>query len=320
MRPPVVSGDVDDAVESADDLMDLRRVLGVERIALWGISYGTHLAFATLRRHGEHVSRAILAGVEGPDHTVKLPSADQRLLEEIARRVNDDPFAAEEFPDLLGSIETLLARLEAEPARVELLHPQLGPTEVVVCKLDAQRAIAASLRGPSRFARLPLAVKRALDGDLDDLAGQIPPMRRLRLDAMSAATDSASGISPDRLARFERERAGTLLEGAINFPFFAVREGLGVEDLGDAFRGPLESDVPTLFISGTLDGRTPPENAEEIRSGFRNGVHLVLDGAGHGDPLFLSSPAILETMLAFLRGEPVADRTIELPVVDFAIE
>src|SRR6185436_18597062 len=32
--------------ESADDLDDLRKALGVNQISLWSISYGTHLAFA----------------------------------------------------------------------------------------------------------------------------------------------------------------------------------------------------------------------------------------------------------------------------------
>lgn len=36
--------------ESAADLEDLRLALGAEKISLWGISYGSHLAFAALRR------------------------------------------------------------------------------------------------------------------------------------------------------------------------------------------------------------------------------------------------------------------------------
>ena len=37
-------------LESARDLDRLRRALGVQRVSLWGMSYGTHLALATLRR------------------------------------------------------------------------------------------------------------------------------------------------------------------------------------------------------------------------------------------------------------------------------
>src|SRR5262245_20175343 len=67
--------------ESADDLEALRRVLGAKKIDLWAISYGTHLALATIRRHPASIGHAILAGTEGPDHTLKLPSNVDKHLE-----------------------------------------------------------------------------------------------------------------------------------------------------------------------------------------------------------------------------------------------
>jgi hypothetical protein len=39
-----------------------------------------------------------------------------------------------------------------------------------------------------------------------------------------------------------------------------------------------------------------------------NAVTIVIEGAGHSDPLFLSTPKILETMKMFLRGEPIRER------------
>src|SRR5215469_690528 len=70
--------------ESADDIEALRLALGLEEISLYGASYGSHLALATLRRHGAHIARAIVALVEGPDHTIKLPSNIQRHLLALA--------------------------------------------------------------------------------------------------------------------------------------------------------------------------------------------------------------------------------------------
>ena len=35
---------------------------------------------------------------------------------------------------------------------------------------------------------------------------------------------------------------------------------LGVPRLDDDFRGPVSSPVPTLFVSGSLDGDTPERN------------------------------------------------------------
>ena len=131
--------------------------------------------------------------------------------------------------------------------------------------------------------------------------------------------DAASGISPQRQRRIALDASGCLLGDAINFPYGPVRAGLGVPDLGDGFRAALHSTVPALFISGTLDGRTPPENAEETRVGFDRSAHWILDGAGHSDPLFLSSPEIIPGIRDFFSGKALEDRTIELPPVRFTL-
>jgi len=67
-------------LESVGDLEALRRALGSPKLSLWGISYGTHLGLAYLRVHPDRVDRAILAGIEGPDDTWKLPSRAEALL------------------------------------------------------------------------------------------------------------------------------------------------------------------------------------------------------------------------------------------------
>jgi len=301
--------------ESAADLNDLRVALGAKKLVLWGISYGTHLAIATLRYHPDAVERVILAGIEGPDDTYKLPSDQQSLMEEIARLAYHDG----KSPDLLASITKLMNELEARPKSVELTHPENGMTaRFVVGKLDLQRALADMLVAPDTFAAMPDLVARLEQGDWTSLALISAPNRfGTPPSMMSIAMDCASGITAARRQRIAEEAKWTLLGDAINLPFPEICEGLGIPDLGDAFRAPLVSDVLALLISGTLDGRTRPRQAEELRRTMPNAVTLLIEGAGHSDPLFLSSPKILETMKAFLRGEPVRERVITLPPIAF---
>ncbi|MFN6981651.1 MAG: alpha/beta fold hydrolase, partial [Brevundimonas sp.] len=49
--------------QNADDIDDLRRHLGVEKVDLWGISYGTHLALSVLKRHPDVIGRVALASL-----------------------------------------------------------------------------------------------------------------------------------------------------------------------------------------------------------------------------------------------------------------
>ena len=135
---------------------------------------------------------------------------------------------------------------------------------------------------------------------------------------MSYVTDCLSGASRGRFKIIEREAKNTLLGNAANTEFPEVCAAWGNPDLGEKFRAPVKSKVPVLFISGTLDGRTPVSNAEAVLKGFPNSTHLIIEGAWHSDPLFLSSPKIKDVMLEFMRGVPVSTNRIMLEPLKFA--
>src|SRR5690606_2849162 len=47
--------------ESAKDLDVLRKVLGTNKISIWGISYGSHLGFEYIRLFEENIDKLVLA-------------------------------------------------------------------------------------------------------------------------------------------------------------------------------------------------------------------------------------------------------------------
>jgi pimeloyl-ACP methyl ester carboxylesterase len=298
--------------ESADDLEDLRKALGVEKISLWGISYGTHLALATIRRHEKSIHRVILAGVEGPAHTWKLPSNIQANVEKISHLAKVDPQLNDHVPNLLELMRTVLDGLEKQPVTVNVIDPRSRQTVgVTLGKFDLQQATAGVI-GNSEVAGIPALYYALSKGNTTHIlvrtfAQMIGRSRQGPIgSAMPAAMDCASGAEPERLRRIEREAKTTLLGSAIDFPFPGVCAGLDNLDLGSAFRSPLRTKVPALFISGTLDARTPVSNADEVRKGFANNTHLIIDGAVHSDPLFLSSPQIKDVMLEFMKGSSIS--------------
>lgn len=306
--------------ENADDLEDLRKALGANQISLWSISYGTHLAFATMRRHPQSIARAILAGTEGPDHTYKLPSNIQKHLEDLAAVIKADPVVGKEIPDFLGLMKSVFDRLDAHPETVEITDPQTKlKVKVIVNKFVLQYIVANNI-GTTVTARFPALFYRAAKGDFTNPAQVWLSQTRSEIgSAMSYMMDCASGWTAARRERIAREAKGTLLEDIFNFPFPDVCTEWNAPDLGDAFRAPLRSDVPVLFISGTLDARTPISNAEEYRTGFPNSTHIIIEGAVHSDPLFLSSPKIKDGMMEFLRGQPVTTTKITATPLKFVL-
>jgi len=239
--------------ESADDLDDLRKALGANQISLWSISYGTHLAFAAMRRHPKNIHRAILAGTEGPDHTYKLPSNIQKHLEDLAMMIQGDPKVGKEIPDFLGLVKSVFDRLEARPETVEITDPQTKlKLKVIVNKFVMQYIIANNI-GTTETAGFPALFYRASKGDLTNAAEFWLSQSRSGIgSAMSYMMDCASGETTARRERIAREAKGTLLEDLFNFPFPDICEEWKAPDLGDEFRAPVRSDVPVLFISGTL--------------------------------------------------------------------
>jgi pimeloyl-ACP methyl ester carboxylesterase len=298
-------------VESADDVEAIRAALGAERITLWGHSYGSHLALAYVRRHGGHVHRMIVGGVNGPGQRWRSPGDGQALLERVDSAVRADPRLSPLVPDLVGTTRRVLARLDAEPARVSV------DSQVVVIGGDEVRLLIALSGGELDFiTRLPMLMAALDAGRYEAIAGGVVSglkQRPLRT-AMTYTMHLASGVSPERLRRIQAQVPGALLGDAINFPFSdpGFQAAWGVEDLGEAFRGPLRSRVPALFMSGRYDGRTSIDDAEEVRSGFPNSAHVVIDGVAHD--FYGATPAIRDVMMRFLRGEPVRDTVIPVPL------
>lgn len=306
--------------ESADDLEDLRKALGVDQISLWSISYGTHLAFAAMRRHPTSIHRAILAGTEGPDHTYKLPSNIQKHLEDLAAVIKADPKIGKEIPDFLGLMKSVFDRLETQPQMAEITDPQTKlKVKVIVNKFVMQYIVANNI-GTTDTEKFPALFYRASKGDFTNPAQVWLNESRSGIgSAMSYMMDCASGQTAARRERIAFEAKDTLLGELFNFPFPDVCTAWKAPDLGDEFRAPLQSNVPVLFISGTLDARTPVSNAEEYRKGFSNSTHIIIDGAVHSDPLFLSSPKIKDGMMEFLRGQPVTATRIQAPPMSFRL-
>jgi pimeloyl-ACP methyl ester carboxylesterase len=298
-------------VESAADLEDLRIALGADQLHLVGISYGTHLALAYIRRYPDRVGRAVLAGVEGPDHTYKRPA----IVDGIVRKIGDALEAEAGWKGFVDDIERAKARLRDEKPVVAVEDPTSGGTvNVALGPQDIKLAVLYGVGEREDFLKAAKRVRRIANGD-DELLARYA----LRLRAAGAASvmrlsmDCASGATPERLVMIEAEKEGALIGDVGNLSLDVVCPNWPVGDLGSHFRSELRSDVPVLAISGTLDSRTPPSNAEEALSGFSDMHHLLIVGGGHDDDLLISKDAIGEAMVRFLQtGDPGTER-VELP-------
>ncbi|WP_339932225.1 alpha/beta fold hydrolase [uncultured Brevundimonas sp.] len=305
------------AAESADDIDDLRRHLGVETIDLWGISYGSHLALSVLKRHGDRVGRVALASLEGQDQTVKRPARLDAYLDRVDGLLDADPAARAAVPNLPALMRRVHARLEAEPAPLTL--PVQGQSlDLQIGGFAIQMLAGGLIANPPTLAMLPGLYLALEAGQVAMLAPFLARMGGvIEISGMPEAMDLASGISPARLRLVEQEAQTAVLGDALNFPMPHLLGAVPDVDLGEAFRAPMSIDTPALLVQGTLDGRTPLEEQAEVADQFRHKSTVVVENAGHN--VFEAHPEVQDLLVRFFRGEAVADTRLSLPPPVFRV-
>ncbi len=306
-------------VESVEDLEDLRRAIGAERLRLVAASYGTELALEMIRRHGDRVDAAVLAGTRGPDMTWRLPSTADIHLRRFSALVAADPRWTRELPDFESAVREVIERLSAGPAPVWITDAKTRrKTQVRVGAVGVQAILGSDLSDWTRAPLLPAMFASLARGDSTLFARRVEDLVNTTaagISVMQIATDCASGASPERRSRVAREARSALLGNVKNMlgnPAFCDLVGSG--ELGPEFRQPITAGTRTLFLTGAMDGITPPFQAEEVRWGFPNGVHLVVENGSHETLPFAD---VQQAVIDFFAKKDVRGRRIVLPAPNF---
>ena len=172
------------------------------------------------------------------------------------------------------------------------------------------------IANPDTLSLLP-ALYAALDAGQTEVLGFF--MRDagawLRVSGMTEAMDLSSGISAARLSRVGAEAPTSVLGDALNFPMPHIVGAVPGVDLGDAFRSPISVDHPALLISGSLDGRTPLEEQEDVIGQFVRPQRLLVENAGHN--VLEAHPDVQTRVVSFFQGEDGGDATLTVPPPSF---
>ena len=301
--------------ENATDIDEFRMALDLDKISLFGFSYGTHLGLAYIRYFGDHVENAVLIGTEGPNHNYKLPSTIDAQFYKIAQMVKEDPNVNQDVPDFMDLYRRVIKKLESKPAVFEMgKQPNGEPLLIKVGPVGLNTIIRIDIGDASDIPVFPRLLYTIDQGDYSVLEW----FARKRFGGfgifgMQKTMDMASGASKDRMMRVEKEEKSSFFGAYTNLSFTEV--GWPNYDLGESYRLPIHSNVRTLFMSGTLDFNTPPYQAEEVRWGFPNSHHIIVKNAGHEQ--VARHPKAPETIVKFLNGDSVDDVALFYPKLKF---
>jgi pimeloyl-ACP methyl ester carboxylesterase len=272
------------------DLEQIREALGYPHINLWGVSYGTRVLLQYMRSYPEAVRAAVLDGVAPV--AIQLP----RFAEDDASNALDalldlcqaSPPCAERFSGLRSQWLGLLQELETEPVPVVLRHPRSQKAvPVSVSAVTLSNWVRLALYSRELAPILPMAMARAVEGDfgplgntallaVENIADQVSQGMQM---AVLCAEDQSHPFAEDIAAPKPEERLLQLDKPEV---FQELCKSFPQGKLKDAYFEPVESNVPTLLLSGALDPVTPPHWAERVAMHLGNSKHLVAPGAHHG--------------------------------------
>lgn len=304
-------------LESADDIEDLRRALGVGQIDLLAFSYGTRLALAVVQRHGAHVGRVVLQGVNGPGLVVKRPGPVARKLQRLDALLRQD--ATWSGPaDMTAAARTARARLDRATPTVIVNDKRTGQSVPLHVSREGFDAIVSLNLDDARLPALLVSVAGGDDRVLTRFveaawnglgSGTVGLMAR----AVNCAADR-----PDARWLLAAREARTAPFGApIDNAFLSddFCRAVGYDHPAVEFSQPVRSTSPVLMLTGALDATNPIENAREVVRGFSNAAELEVGNAAHEA---LTLPAVQDVVVDFLGGKDVRRRRIAAAPPHFA--
>ncbi|MEX2649665.1 MAG: alpha/beta fold hydrolase [Alphaproteobacteria bacterium] len=292
-----------------EDLESARAALGVERMSLWAEGLGARLALAYARAHPDRV-RAI--GLRGPvPIDVNLPlwlaSAGQKAFDRLFVRCQRDAACRAGFPDLKRMLTSTLRALAEAPATATITDPDAGETDVVVTRDAFVTGLQAMTWHPVSFAEAPSVIAAAASGDFGPAASVILAMRRgfdgLALGAYLSelcAEDGPAlvGVDPAQATRL------TYVGDAWASAYQQACAAWPVPALAEDLAAPVESDTPTLVLSGEFDAGAPPDLGEHALATLAHGTHVVFKGPVQGTP---EAEACVDAILAAFYDAGTAD-------------
>jgi pimeloyl-ACP methyl ester carboxylesterase len=289
--------------DHAEDMDAVRAALGYDKIAVYGVSYGTKLAMAYAYAHPGHVERLLLDSVLPPELPDPFSANVLRLFPATLAAFCADGGCRQATHDFPGDVGVLANKLAAKPLRAVVSEPGGAKKQVKVDGLEILSMVIDADLNAGLAAELPAVVSAALHGNtqplarLADLHDKANAEKAVDLSAtLYAATVCRDGPFPwaadtpvgDRLA-IEQAAIGKLSPDALGpFGSWAVQFGNADYCLGwpsptgavALDSGPLP-DVPVYAVSGGIDLRTPTAGAESVVARFPQGKLLVVPGIGH---------------------------------------
>lgn len=284
-----------------DDVDDVRRALGYDKINVYGTSYGTRPVQVYVRRYPKHARTATMHGVVTMDDKYPLGStfAGQIALDGIFDACQADPACVGVWGDPEAHLQALLPRFANGP--ISVLHGGETLSLRADVMMEGIRHVMYQSAGSVTVPRM--LERAAVHGDYSYLLDAIFMFESMLSEGDDwssglwlsvSCSEDAPWISDDDLARVDAETRFGRYRGQRHADACKVWP---TAELSPGFREPVVADVPTLILSGAYDPATSAANGDEVAEHLTQVRHVVAKD-GHSFRDWACSDRVLNGFLA----------------------
>lgn len=272
--------------EIANDVVYVMEQLGYDKFSIFGSSFGTLIAQHLLLNHSEHLVSAVMnATVDINRALYGMHTNSINTLDAIFEKCKKDKKYAVAFPDLKTRFITLLENLNAHPDTILVKYPVDGKTYRVL--LNGNKLAVWLFSEMYWNTQIPLTLHKLLSGDYSEIQerpGMIFPLHEFSNGLSLSIFLSEYPNILDEYIPLDGEYSNFVKGcGTMIFtPYFLknAQKVWSVSDVSNAEKS-IETDVPTLMLSGEMDHVCPPSYAIELSKTLRNAYLYIFPGVAH---------------------------------------
>ncbi|MET3666746.1 alpha/beta hydrolase [Caulobacter sp. 1776] len=295
------------AVEVAQDVQDLRKVLKLPLIDLFGGSYGTRIE-AAIQTHAPQGVRAVVQDSPWPpeaDWTVGGPAMVSNSIDIVMAKCAVVAECAKRYPDLKAKLAGVAARWLAGP-------------QTIGGKTYTADDLGGYLMDASYFTAgvLPRDLWKIIQGEVAPVAAFVESrdyysegqfMTHLCKEEIPFEDRSAvaTGTETDPVARLMVVSMQRIHD---------VCAAIDVGPISKVEQAPVKTAIPTLFLAAEIDPGCPPDLTRAAAKGYQGSQVVIVTNATHG--VSRNSPCARKIIRSFFQDptQPV-DRSC-LPAAD----
>lgn len=273
------------SLNAVKDFEIIRQHLGYKKLHLYGISYGTRMAQLYMRLYPEHLATVTLDGIVPMQQSVlEIDSAIDRGFDLLFKDCQETTACHTQFPRLKTEFEQVATSLAKAPIIENVYDPVTGEkTLLTMTQSKFYGSIRMALYQANVRALLPHAIHQAANNNFQPLLGLFTLTTDNAGMAMGMHASVVCGEDLHRITPAMRERAKQSFMGRTMLESLeATCSVWKVPVVDDSFSDPIDSNLPTLLLSGEIDPATPPSWGALAMEKLTNAKHFIAPYATHG--------------------------------------